>query len=108
MQRLTDQTFETEVSHAILPVIVVFYARWCPKCAIMKPVLEDLERKYSGKIRFFEAEISESGNAAAKYNTSGVVPAFVLFKKEKVVGTFQGMVEEDTFERRIKKIFINC
>ena len=60
MLHLTARNFESETTHTHLPVVIMFYANWCGKCAMMKPVFEDIEKKYLGKIKFFEVEIDES------------------------------------------------
>ena len=46
---------------------------------MMKPVVEDIEKKYAGKIKFCEVEIEESAVLAAEYAPE-IVPTFVLFK----------------------------
>ncbi len=80
MLHLTTQNFESfRACHwSFLPMhrrvkardhpvfaVVMFYAVWCGKCAMMRPIIEDLEKKYqkkySGSIRFFEVETTESG-----------------------------------------------
>lgn len=73
---------------------------------MMKPVVEDLEKKYSGKIKFCEVEIEESAVLAAEYAPE-IVPTFVLFKGKKAVGVMGGIVEEHVFEARILEIFRN-
>ncbi|MFR8178667.1 MAG: thioredoxin family protein [Dorea sp.] len=60
MLHLTAKNFQIEVKDTSLPVVVMFYAIWCGKCAMMKPVVEDIEKKYAGKIKFCEVEIEES------------------------------------------------
>lgn len=88
MLHLTTQNFESfrachwqlssdapageSTDHPVFAV-VMFYAVWCGKCAMMRPIIEDLEKKYqkkySGSIRFFEVETTESGLLAAEYQT---------------------------------------
>ena len=51
MLHLTAKNFQIEVKDTSLPVVVMFYAIWCGKCAMMKPVVEDIEKKYAGKIK---------------------------------------------------------
>ena len=49
MLHLTAKNFDTEVKHESLPVVVMFYAVWCGKCAMMKPIAEDAEKKPAAK-----------------------------------------------------------
>ena len=99
MLHLTAKNFQIEVKDTSLQVVVMFYAIWCGKCAMMKPVVEDIEKKYAGKIKFCE----ESAVLAAEYAPE-IVPTFVLFKDKKAVGVMGGMVNEHTFESRMLEI----
>ena len=97
MLHLTAKNFQIEVKDTSL------YAIWCGKCAMMKPVVEDIEKKYAGKIKFCEVEIEESAVLAAEYAPE-IVPTFVLFKDKKAISVMGGMVDEHTFESRMLEI----
>lgn len=107
MQQLTVGNFEAAVKQQAMPAVVMFYAIWCGKCAMMKSVAEDLEKKYSGRIQFFEVDVDESEVLAAEYN-AGIVPTFVLFKNGKAVGIMQGMIDDNVFDQRIMKMLRNA
>ena len=103
MLHLTAKNFQIEVKDTSLPVVVMFYAIWCGKCAMMKPVVEDIEKKNARKIKFSQLEIEESSQLAP-VNPPEIVPRIVLFKDKKSVGAMGGMVDEHTFESRILEI----
>ncbi len=124
MLHLTTQNFEIcrmntgsflpihrreSTEHPILAV-VMFYAVWCGKCAMMRPVIEDLEKnyqkKYSGSICFFEVETSESALLAAQYQTD-LLPTFLIFKDRELIATMQGMIPQNELDSRLQKIFRN-
>lgn len=107
MLHLTAKNFQIEVKKSPIPVVVMFYAIWCGKCAMMTPILEELEAKYDGQIKFCEVEIEESAVLAAEYEAD-IVPTFVLFKDQQAVGVLKGLMDENVFEDRIQKIFRNC
>lgn len=104
MLHLTDKNFESETTKGRLPVIVMFYAAWCGKCAMMKPVIEDIEKKYLGRIKFCEVDIDESPTLAAKYEAD-IVPTFILFKEKKIIGVLQGIIDQNILEKRLQKLF---
>lgn len=106
MLHLTVKNFDSEVKQARLPVVVMFYADWCGKCAMMKPIAEEAEKKYRRKIKFCQVEIEESEALAAKYDTE-IVPAFIMFKDGRIAGVMQGIIDETVFDERIQKIFRN-
>ena len=107
MLHLTEKNFDHETMQSSLPVVVMFYAVWCGKCAMMKPVAEEIESKYSGQIKFCEVEIDESPSLADKYEAD-IVPTFAFFKAGKLTGQMEGLVDSNVFEQRINKIFRNC
>ena len=90
--------------------VVMFYAVWCGKCAMMRSIIEDLEKKYqkkySGSIRFFEVETTESGLLAAEYQTD-LLPTFLFFKDQELIAVMQGMISQNDFDARLQKIFRN-
>ena len=107
MLHLTTETFETKILKDPRPAVVLFYARWCGKCAMTKPVIEDIAARHRQRIRFFEVEIDESPLLADRYGAD-IVPAFVFFRDGTAVTTMKGLIGESTLDRRLKEIFRNC
>lgn len=106
MLHVTEQDFHRRINAASHPVIVMFYASWCGKCAMMKPIVEAIASRYRDRACFFEVDIDESAELAAKY-TGEFVPAFVFFRDGKCLGSMSGVIGEERFEERIQKIFRN-
>lgn len=107
MIHLTSNNFQIETKQDLLPVVVMFYANWCGKCAMMNPIAQELEKKHIGKIKFCEVDVDESTVLAAQY-APDLVPTFILFKSGRAVGVLSGLVDEDVLDERIQKIFRNC
>ena len=99
MIHLTASNFEIEARDSDLPVVVMFYA----KCAMMKPVVEQMEKKYAGRIKFCETEIGESEDLAGKYGAD-IVPTFVMFKGREIESIMQGVLEKNVFEERVREL----
>ena len=49
--QLTDRNFEDEVSNSEMPVLVDFWASWCPPCKAIEPLLYEIASEYDGKIK---------------------------------------------------------
>lgn len=107
MLHLTANNFAREIKVSPLPVVVMFYAAWCGKCAMMKPLIEDIEPAYKNRVRFCEVEVDESPELTNQYGAS-IVPTFAFFQKGRLLGELQGEMEDTTFERHLKKIFRIC
>jgi len=47
---LTDRTFEKEVLHSDIPVVVDFWASWCLPCKAIEESLNELEKEYDNSL----------------------------------------------------------
>jgi thioredoxin 1 len=81
--QLTDQNFEKEVIQSSQPVLVDFWAPWCGPCRMLAPIMEELAKEYSGKIRVAKLNTDDHPNAATKFNISAI-PTLLFFKQGKV------------------------
>jgi len=88
-QAVTDTDFETEVLKADGPVLVDFWAEWCGPCKQLSPVIDELARDFSGKIKIVKVNIDEAPNAPTKYGVRGI-PTLMLFKGGQVIDTRVG------------------
>ncbi|MEM2109567.1 MAG: thioredoxin [Candidatus Odinarchaeota archaeon] len=88
---LNQLNFDKIVNESELPVLVDFYATWCMPCKMMAPVIEDLARKYAGKIIVGKVDVDKNPKLAVKYQIMSV-PTFMVFKKGKSVDRIMGAV----------------
>lgn len=82
--RLTDSNFEQEVLKSDVPVLVDFWASWCPPCKQTEPLVNKLAKEYEGKVKIGKLNVDQNPNTAAKYNIKGV-PTFITFKKGEMI-----------------------
>jgi len=83
-------------------VLVDFYADWCMPCVMMAPVMEELSKKFKGKIKFGKVNIEDNQELAQKFNVSSI-PNFILFKDGKQADQFVGSRSIEDFEEKLKK-----
>lgn len=86
---VTDDTFEAEVLKASDPVLVDFWAEWCPPCKAMSPLVDELAAEMGGKVKVVKVNIDQSPQAPTTYNVRGI-PTFMVFKGGKLVETKVG------------------
>lgn len=107
MLHLMETNFDTEVIQSPLPVVVMFYAHWCGKCAMTRPAAEEIAGRCQKNYKFCEVEIDESEALAEAYGID-IVPAFLFFKGGQLLTGFSGLINAEVLEDRIHKIFRNC
>ncbi len=103
MIHLTGKNFRAEAENYPGAVVVMFYADWCGKCAMMKPAVKAVAGRYRDQIRFCEVNTDESPELAACYGTN-IVPTFVMFKNGEVEMYMQGLLDEYIFEERVREL----
>lgn len=73
-----------------LPCVVDFSATWCGPCRNMEPILEELAKKYEGKIIIYQIDIDENRDLARKFNVASI-PNFYFCTDKGMVNAVGGM-----------------
>ena len=97
---LTNGEFESFIKSGT--ALVDFFADWCMPCVMMAPVIEELNDKFKGKVKFGKVNIEDNQVLAQKFSVRSI-PNFVLFKDGKVSHQFIGARSEEDFEEELKK-----
>ena len=54
------------------PMVVDFYATWCPPCKELAHVLDQLEKKYEGKVIFQRIDVDQSPELAQEFHIDAI------------------------------------
>jgi len=85
---VTDDTFAREVLAHDKPVLVEFWARWCPPCRMLAPVLAEIERERDDlAVRKVNAD---ENPATARDHHVMSLPTLILFRCGEPVWTVVG------------------
>jgi len=93
-----------------LPCVVDFYADWCGPCRSASPVLEELAKKYSGKIIVYKVNTDQEKELSTVFGISGI-PAFLYVPISGNPTMTSGVPRttqeiKDQFEKMINTILI--
>jgi thioredoxin len=69
---VTEAVFTQEVLNSTMPVMVEFFATWCPHCQAFAPVVEQFALNYAGRIKVLRVDIDLNPSLVSSYNISGV------------------------------------
>ena len=97
---VTDQTFDTEVLKATMPVLIDMWAPWCGPCRMVEPILKKLSEKYQGKIKFCRMNVDENQKTPSQYQVMSI-PNMLFIKGGKVVDTAVGAMPEAALQSKV-------
>ncbi|MCK9180823.1 MAG: thioredoxin [Bacteroides sp.] len=86
------------------PMLVDFYATWCPPCKKIAPILEELAKEYDGKVDFYKIDVDQEPELSKAYGIKSIPTLFFINskgEKEEVVG---GLSKEE-FKAKIDILF---
>jgi thioredoxin 1 len=86
---LTTENFDEQVLGADRPVLVDFWADWCPPCKMIVPVLEEIEAEYGSRLAIAKLNGDEHPDIIRRYDVLGF-PTLNLYKNGEVVQQILG------------------
>ncbi len=76
---LTKNTFDETIRSSALPVVVEFWAEWCPPCKMIAPALESIAINHVPSVDIFKVNVDEHPELAARYEVQSV-PTLLVFR----------------------------
>ena len=86
---LTDATFDEEIGASPVPVLVEFWAEWCPPCRVIAPILDSIAVDCADRLRVCKVNSDERPELARRYDVMSV-PTILVFDqgelRQRMVG----------------------
>jgi len=99
---VTDDTFEQEVLQSSMPVLVDYWADWCGPCKMISPILDEVAKEYTGRLKVCKLNIDENQATPPKYGIRGI-PTLMVFKNGKLIDKLVGAYPKPTLVAKIQK-----
>jgi thioredoxin len=79
----TDDRFVADVLEAESPVVVDFWAAWCPPCRLMDPIIAELAAERED-VRFAKLDVDANQRTAVEYGVLSM-PTLLIFRNGQEV-----------------------
>jgi thioredoxin 1 len=96
----SDEDFSREVLQAAEPVLVDFWAWWCPPCQQIAPIVDELADENQGRAKIGKLDINESPQMTRAYNVDRI-PTLLLFKNGQVIEKLVGLQSKERLQKAI-------
>ena len=87
-----------------IPVLVDFHAEWCGPCKTQSPILVELSRELSGKMKVIKIDVDKNPGIANRYQIQSV-PTLALFKNGQQLWRQSGVVDKTSLRNILQNYF---
>jgi|UniRef100_A0A7V3VUI4 thioredoxin len=102
IKELTDIDFFQEVEKSELPYLVLFWAIWSPNCRSITKYLEEIDKKYSEKIKIGKVNVDNEIKTTNEFDIQNI-PTILIFDKGSLKERIIGTVSKEILMKKLNK-----
>ena len=99
---LTDANWKTEVAESAMPVLVDFWAEWCPPCRMIAPSIDALATAYAGRVKVGKLNVDENPATAEAFGIRSI-PTLLVFRDGKIAEQQIGAVPQSKLSAMLEQ-----
>lgn len=110
VMEVNSKDWQNKVLASETPVIVDFWASWCPWCMKLMPVFEQVSNQYTGKLVFAKVNVEQNQNVAQANGVMGI-PVLKMYCDGRNVGELIGYMPKEKLTHELDKMLAtlaNC
>ena len=100
---ITALNFEQEVLKSDIPVLLDFWATWCPPCRALGPIVAEVAEELEGKVKVGKINVDEESELAMRFGVQSI-PSFVFIKDGKVVDRVTGAMPKPILKNYLEDL----
>jgi len=103
MLKLDNENFNEEVINSDKPVLVDFWASWCPPCRALTPLIHKLAVDYIETVKIASVNTDENPELAHAYDIKAL-PTLVFFKNGRPTKKMVGVQSEHVLRENLDNL----
>jgi thioredoxin 1 len=100
---VTSATWDQEVLKSPTLVLVDFWAVWCGPCRMVAPIVDEISKEYTGKLKVLKLNTDENPDVAGRYKIMGI-PTLMFFKNGERVDQVVGAVPKAQLKTKVDSL----
>ncbi len=99
---VSDADFEKEVIRSKEPVVVDVWAEWCGPCRMYSPIIDEVSKELTGKVKFVKVNADFNEKVSTKYNVRSIHTT-MLFVNGEMKAVNVGAVPKEVLKKWISQ-----
>jgi thioredoxin 1 len=101
VHELDDATFQHGINPVARPVLVDFWAPWCPPCRTLAPTIEAIAEQFDGRADVAKLDIDQNPETTAAYGIRSI-PTVLIFRGGREVDRIVGVQPRARYEQALE------
>jgi len=89
-----------------LPCVIDFYADWCRPCRMVAPIMDDLAKKYEGRVNIYKINTEQEKELARVFQVQSI-PMVVFAPLNGKPATKIGALSKDDYIKIVEEFLLN-
>ncbi len=97
---VTGANFESEVIQSSVPVLVDFWAPWCPPCRMLSPVVDEIANEKGATAKVAKINVDDNPELSRRFKVQSI-PLLLFFKDGEVMDQMLGATNKKTLLNKL-------
>ena len=85
-----------------VPCVIDFYATWCGPCKKVAPIMEELAKKYDGKLKVYKIDVDKEKQLASVFRVRSI-PSVLFVPKDGKPQMQTGAMQREAYFKVVKE-----